>query len=691
MADLIGTTIGNYRIESLLGMGGMGRVYLGVHLHLNRPAAVKVMHTHLAGEESFKRRFRQEARAVAALSHPHIVQTWDFGTQDGNFYLVMELLTDGSLRSLIASEEAQQPGWNIHVGLDLVRQAAEGLAYAHNRGMVHRDIKPDNLLLYRLPDDLGDGTHDLSVKITDFGLARLTEEATAAGPSLVMGTPAFMSPELCQGLPLDGRSDIYSLGVVLYQVVTGRLPFETRVAAEAAYKHVHAVPPNPREYWPEIPASLEDIVLRCLAKQPDERFASSSELVRALRDVHQDLSLIAPPLSIPTNGSSRSYRTLSPPPASRPMPTPRSAALAHVVVSAEGGGGTRQVVELGLDGLLVGSLPDNDLVLGDDDVFGRHLRIDWDGEQAFVTDLGSSSGTSLGIVPLSPHMSQPWNAADDLRIGSRSLRLMMPAVMVDDPAEQTVATPIPIIPAVTTGALAVEPAGVAMMPTGDREMPTRVQPSRWGRLPLVAAAAVIALLILAGGQQALTSGSGDDDRDNPASLPSPDDGSSTPTLDAAEVGDSTETSAPTQTVRPNTSVPEPTSAATTTAPAPATRTPSPQPTDAPEPTATQSLPPAPTNTPVPPTATPPAATPTPVPPEATPSPEPTVPPEATAPVEPTTRAPEPEPTVEPGDEPVEEPTAPVEETPASGDSPVAEPTPGREPRRESEPAETPAT
>ena len=175
MADIIGSIIGNYRIESLLGTGGMGQVYLGVHLHLNRPAAVKVMHAHLADEESFQRRFRQEARAVAALNHPHIVQTWDFGAQDGNFFLVMELLTEGSLRSLIGSGEAQQAGWNVHVGLDLVRQAAEGLAYAHSRGMVHRDIKPDNLLVQRRPDDLDDGTPDLSVKITDFGLARMTE------------------------------------------------------------------------------------------------------------------------------------------------------------------------------------------------------------------------------------------------------------------------------------------------------------------------------------------------------------------------------------------------------------------------------------------------------------------------------------------------------------------------------------
>ena len=403
MAERIGTTIGNYRIESLLGTGGMGQVYLGVHLHLNRPAAVKVMHAHLAGEESFKRRFRQEARAVAALSHAHIVQTWDFGTQDGNFYLVMELLTDGSLRSLIGSDEAQQPGWAIHIGLDLVRQAAEGLAYAHNHGMVHRDIKPDNLLLQRRPDDFdGEPAHDLSIKITDFGLARMTEEASSTGPSLVMGTPAFMSPELCQGLPLDGRSDIYSLGVVLYQIVTGRLPFETRAAAEAIYKHVHATPPRPSEYWPEIPLALEEIVLRCLAKHPGERFESSVELARALRRLREELAPLAPSPAAPV-GWTDSYRTPSPLPVARPLPTPRSAAVAHVVIPA-GGGGMRQLIELGMDGLIVGSLPDNDLVLDDAGVYGRHARIDWDGKQASVTDLGSSSGTTLGTVALIPHV-----------------------------------------------------------------------------------------------------------------------------------------------------------------------------------------------------------------------------------------------------------------------------------------------
>ena len=689
MAELIGRTIGNYRIESLLGTGGMGQVYLGVHLHLNRPAAVKVMHQHLAGEESFKRRFRQEARAVAALSHPHIVQTWDFGIQDGNFYLVMELLTDGSLRSLISSEEAMQPGWAIHVGLDLVRQAAEGLAYAHSRGMVHRDIKPDNLLLQRRPDDVGGESHDLSVKITDFGLARLTEEASVTGPSLVMGTPAFMSPELCQGLPLDGRSDIYSLGVVLYQIVTGRLPFETRAAAEAVYKHVHAMPARPSEYWPEIPPVLEAIVLRCLAKDPAERFATSAELARALRGVREALAPLAPAPSAPAGGAS-SYRTPSPVPVVRPMSTPHSAAVAHVVISATGGG-ARQVVELGIDGLIVGSLPDNDLVLGDEGVFGRHARIDWDGEQASVTDLGSSRGTTLGIVPLMPHLGQPWNPADELRIGSRTLRLMPPAVATDDTAGPTIATPVPV----TSATLAGKPADAATMSVGDLELAAGSTSSRLRRLPVLAATAVIAVLLSMGGIQALSPGGIGSDRDKPASLIAIDDPAPTATAEAAVAAEQTETPAATETTparATSTRTPESTSTArgtaTPTRTAAPTRTATPRPTHTPVPTATQPPPPppppAPTSTPVPPTPSPtlPAETATPAPPTVTPTPEATAPAEPTAPQEP-------EPTAEPTEEVTGEPTAPVEPTEEPGDSPEPESTTSSQPGSVPRPFETP--
>ena len=283
MADLVGQTLGNYRIESRLGSGGMGDVYRAIHLRLSRPAALKVLHPLQAGDPTFQARFLREARAAAALSHPNIVEVFDFGEQDGLSYLVMELVPDGSLRSLLR-QRAKDEGWSLGLGIDLVRQAAEGLAYAHARGMVHRAIKPDNLLLQRLETPpRASGAEPFLLKISDFGLARLVEdsgELTQTG--VVMGTPTYMSPEQCQGGALDGRSDLYSLGVVLYEVATGAPPFRVKTLSEAVFKHISAPPIPPSAVFPELPPALDDIIMRCLAKRPEDRFATGTELADAL-------------------------------------------------------------------------------------------------------------------------------------------------------------------------------------------------------------------------------------------------------------------------------------------------------------------------------------------------------------------------------------------------------------------------
>src|SRR5579859_161184 len=279
MSELIGQTIGNYQIEALLGSGGMGRVYRARHIHLDRLAALKVMHDNLASDPGFEARFRQEAKAIAALQHPNIVEVYDFGKQGDRCYLVLELLTDGSLRALLQGMAGAGQAWPLLDGLDLVRQAAEGLAYAHDQGMVHRDIKPDNMLLKR-PG--GAAASRLILKITDFGLARLAAGSVMTATGATMGTPAYMSPEQCQGLALDGRSDIYALGVVLYELATGYLPFAVKTMSEAVYKHVNTPPAPPRQLRPDLPVPLEDIILRCLAKQPAARFASAADLAQAL-------------------------------------------------------------------------------------------------------------------------------------------------------------------------------------------------------------------------------------------------------------------------------------------------------------------------------------------------------------------------------------------------------------------------
>jgi Tol biopolymer transport system component/serine/threonine protein kinase len=311
--DLIGQIIGNYQIEAMLGSGGMGQVFRAQHVQLQRAAAFKVLHPQYAADETFRGRFIQEARTAAALVHPNIIEIYDFGQHDDWYYLIMELVEDGSLRSLLR----QSGGIALPIGLDLVRQATEGLAYAHAQGMVHRDIKPDNLLLKRTTPALEQG-NPYVVKISDFGLAKLAEGGMQTMQGQTMGTPAYMSPEQCQAHPLDGRSDIYSLGVVLYEVATGVVPFKTSSLSDAVYHHVYVEPPPPRAADPRLSPELEAVILRCLKKTPDERYANASELARDLQAIVQSM-----------RGSPRAVTIADPVPA--PASTPLSHPESHTV------------------------------------------------------------------------------------------------------------------------------------------------------------------------------------------------------------------------------------------------------------------------------------------------------------------------------------------------------------------------
>src|SRR5947209_17131569 len=247
-----------------------------------------------AANPQFRKRFLQEAQAAAALKHSNIVDIYEFGDQDGLLYLVMELMTDGSLRTLLYRRTQGQP-WSLSLGLDLVRQAAEGLAAAHALKVVHRDIKPDNLMLNRQSGQ-GQEREQYILKISDFGLARLAAGSGLTATGATMGTLAYMSPEQCQGGKLDGRSDLYSLGIVLYEIVTGSQPFQIDNFDDAFNKHVNTPPPPPRQLRPDLPPIIEEIILRCLAKKPDERYATGTELAQALQRAMGDarLATVAP-------------------------------------------------------------------------------------------------------------------------------------------------------------------------------------------------------------------------------------------------------------------------------------------------------------------------------------------------------------------------------------------------------------
>jgi serine/threonine-protein kinase len=261
---------GRYELLGKLGEGGMARVYRGRDLRLGRPVAVKVLHSHYAGDPSFLHRFEHEARSAASLSGPHIVDVYDVG-QDGDLhYIVMELVEGADLKSLIKTRAPL----SIDQAVLIAAAVAEGLQTAHDVGLVHRDVKPQNILV----------TPQGRVRITDFGIAKshLSSAVTEAG--VTFGTADYISPEQAQGQNATPRSDIYSLGVVLFEMLTGQLPFTGESSVAVATRHVRDEPPSPRHLNPQVPTRLEQLVLRALAKDPEQRPASALEFAHLLRE-----------------------------------------------------------------------------------------------------------------------------------------------------------------------------------------------------------------------------------------------------------------------------------------------------------------------------------------------------------------------------------------------------------------------
>ena len=285
---MIGDVLGNYRIEREIGRGGMGVVYAAQHTLLGRTAAVKVLLPKYSREEDIVQRFFNEARAAAAIKHPGIVEIYDFGhASDGSAYIVMELCDGESL-----ARRARRP-LTIAAALTIVRQIAGTLAAAHRAGIIHRDLKPDNVFVVPDPDVSGGER----IKLLDFGIAKLAHDSeggsnTATGA--ILGTPNYMSPEQCRGAgQVDPRSDLYSLGVMLFELVLGRLPFSGEGPGDIVAAHVHLAPPSPRSIAPDVPADLDQLVLRLLAKNPADRPDSADAVVA---DIDRLLQVIRPSL-----------------------------------------------------------------------------------------------------------------------------------------------------------------------------------------------------------------------------------------------------------------------------------------------------------------------------------------------------------------------------------------------------------
>jgi len=269
MDDLTGKQLGPYQIIVPLGEGGMAAVYKGYHAAMERYVALKILPRHFADDPQFVTRFKQEAKVLAQLQHPHILPVFDFGEADGYTYLVMPFIKSGTLTDLLQGKPL-----SFEQIRTVISQVGGALDYAHAHGLVHRDVKPSNVLL----DESG------NCLLSDFGLAKIieaSEKLTMSGA--IMGTPAYMSPEQGMGKTLDGRSDIYSLGVILYEMATGRPPYKAETPMAVMIKHISDPLPPPSTIHPDFPDEVEAVILKALAKNPDDRYQTAGAMVKGLQ------------------------------------------------------------------------------------------------------------------------------------------------------------------------------------------------------------------------------------------------------------------------------------------------------------------------------------------------------------------------------------------------------------------------
>jgi len=406
MNNLIGKRFGQYEITALVGEGGMGTVYRARDSRLNRDVAVKVLSLDTAQSKQLLQRFIREANTVAGLDHPNIVNVYNVGIQDGVYYIVMRLLQGETLGSMIHRQRVLAP----EQALRIVAQLTDALSYAHERHIIHRDIKPANIML-----EAND-----RVTLMDFGIAKApaAEKLTQVGQ--VIGTLEYMSPEQFAGESIDLRTDLYALGIVMYQMLSGGLPFSVQTLLATPDGRAYNTVPSPRQYNPRLSAEIEQVLLRCLARRPEHRYQSAAELVAAFRDA--------------VVGASQT--TLPPVNAIR---SPAAIPTLKLVLP----NGYEQPLRPGI--LHIGRTRENDLPLNDDQVSRHHAEIHCNAQGCVLVDMNSTNGTFLNGRQIQPRHAYPLAGGYQIRLGKRVILHVRPA-----PPLRPTPPPRPVIDAVNT-------------------------------------------------------------------------------------------------------------------------------------------------------------------------------------------------------------------------------------------------
>ena len=410
MEDLSGRSFGVYRVVEPLGAGGMAAVYKAYQPAVDRHVALKILPSHLAQDPEFLGRFQQEAKVLAQLQHPHILPVHDFGESDGFTYIVMPFIKTGTLADALTGQPLPFDQLKR-----VTTQVGDALDCTHAQGLVHRDVKPSNILI----DDRG------NCLLADFGIAKILEGAdtlTATGD--LIGTPKYMSPEQGMGNPIDGRSDVYSLGVVLYEMATGQVPFQAETPLAVVVKHIRDPLPIPRQVNPDVPEPLQRMIFRAMHKEPSERFASAGEMVEAMSSMTLDPSTpvrgVVPPLptvamdvphgiddaTVPNAATSESAPPVPPVPPEPPLDTTAATEAAglggvQAPVATTPANGLQRPVALGVAAVIVLAL-----------LFFFPWEDEPNTELSQLVDESTPDVTDVGATPASePGATQPQESA----------------------------------------------------------------------------------------------------------------------------------------------------------------------------------------------------------------------------------------------------------------------------------------
>jgi serine/threonine-protein kinase len=438
--NLVGRTLNNYRIERLIGHGGLGSVYQARDLRSERNVVLKVIHPHLSAEEEFRKEFLQRAKEAASLDHSRIVKLLDYDLKDEYLYIAMPLLSGGSLTAHMQRIAAATGHIELDDAIEIACQIADALLYAHERGVVHYNIKPDNIL-FRVPPE----GRQFQIAVMDFGLGRLAYNLSQSFVGMPTAMFVYIAPEQLMGEDTDRRVDIYALGVILYQLVTGKQPYDPQNLMDAVRLYENEQPKRPSELRIGLPVALDNVILKALAKNPQDRHQTAGALAQELRQAQSlQKQLPAAPLAdVAVEGDATIRPAAAPPPPLarvEPIPTPASpladvvppqgfktpnsagTAVADVLEIVEGPGRVSTKV-LSNDSYLIGRDDNCDIFLDHYSVSRRHAHFEHrDGYR--ITDLGSTNGTWLDNRRLEPHVETVWTTGATVRVGDVWLRIL---------------------------------------------------------------------------------------------------------------------------------------------------------------------------------------------------------------------------------------------------------------------------